>query len=296
MSDYVPLSERGRPEAERAGPFEGVPEWLRSSIAVWVKKQLWTGSEWNDSLVLEVERNVRISPPLGMKQGGSGWELERRMLNGRTDDMTLDVLDFLVRRDHLKEREFYDRIPVKSKPIQRDTLNSILREGGSVWGVGTTASGDAGLVRRVDASFQDAADQAMVGDAQHHRYLRKAWGATYGRNPQPDTAYRDAVRAVEAAAIPIVRPSRSPPTLGLVITELHDRPERFATRLNPSPPLEPIETVRQMLSLLWKSQRDRHGVDDDVPLTVSQQEAEDALALAVTLVRWFDTGAVYRRD
>ena len=136
----------------------------------------------------------------------------------------------------------------------------------------------------------------MVGDAQHHRYLRKAWGATYGRNPQPDTAYRDAVRAVEAAAIPIVRPSRSPPTLGLVITELHDRPERFATRLNPSPPLEPIETVRQMLSLLWKSQRDRHGVDDDVPLTVSQQEAEDALALAVTLVRWFDTGAVYRRD
>ena len=136
----------------------------------------------------------------------------------------------------------------------------------------------------------------MAGDAQHHRYLRKAWGAAYGRNPQPDTAYRDAVRAVEAAAIPVVRPSRSPPTLGLVIAEIRDHPKHFATRLNPSPPLEPIEAVRQMLSLLWKSQWDRHGVDDDVPLTVSQQEAEDALALAVTLVRWFDTGAVYQRD
>ena len=296
MSDYVPLSVREGWEPERAGPFEGVPPWLRSSIAVWVKQQLWTGMDWKNSLVRELERSIRMSPPLDVSLGNPGWDLERRVLTEGNDDMTLDIIDFLVRKEYLVEQEFYSRIPVKSKASQRDVLKSILQQGGSVWSVGATDSGEMGLVRRVDASFQDAADQAMAGDAQHHRYLRKAWGAAYGRNPQPDTAYRDAVRAVEAAAIPVVRPSRSPPTLGLVIAELRDRPKQFATRLNPSPPLEPTAAVGQMLSLLWKSQWDRHGVDDYVPLTVSQEEAEDALALAVALVRWFDTGAVYRRD
>lgn len=75
MSDYIRLSARGRPEAERAGPFEGVPEWLRSSIAAWVKKQLCTSSGWSDSLVLEVERNVRMSPPLNADLGSRGWIL-----------------------------------------------------------------------------------------------------------------------------------------------------------------------------------------------------------------------------
>lgn len=194
--------------------------------------------------------------------------------------MILNLIDYLLRQ---------------SSEEHRNEMDAILKDGESAWRIGPI-NGVVGLVPRVEPSFRTAADQAMTGDAQHHRYLRRAWGAAYKRNPQPDTAYRDAVRAVEAAAIPVVRPSRSPPTLGLVIAEFRDHPKQFATRLNPSPPSEPIETVRQMLSLLWKSQRDRHGVDDDVPLTISQQEAEDALALAVTLVRWFDTGAVYRLD
>ena len=86
-----------------------------------------------------------------------------------------------------------------------------------------------------------------------------------------------------------------------MISRLRDQSGQFATRLNPKPPppaksLDSVAVVCQMMELLWKSEWDRHGVDDDIPLSVSQQEAEDALALAVTLVRWFDTGAVYRRD
>ena len=293
MSDYIPLSVREGWEPEKAGPFEGVPPWLRSSIVAWVRERLQTELEWSDRRVQRVERALRFDPPLAKKavyMGNvlianrrlhEGEDLIGRISDQRNEVLTLNVLDFLLKKSNSRER---------------DELNLILREGGSVWSVGTIVSEEMGLVRRVEPSFQGAADQAMAGDAQHHRYLRRAWGAAYGRNPQPDTAYRDAVRAVEAAAIPVVRPSRSPLTLGLVIAEIRDHPKQFATRLNPSPPLEPIEAVRQMLSLLWKSQWDRHGVDDDVPLTVSQQEAEDALALAVTLVRWFDTGAVSRRD
>ena len=101
----------------------------------------------------------------------------------------------------------------------------------------------------------------------------------------------------EAVSIPIVTPSQARATLGSVIAELREHPEKFATRLTPSGD-EPdgVTVVREMMQLLWKSQWDRHGVDDtSVPLTVSQEEAEDALSLAVTLVRWFDTGAIYRK-
>ena len=287
MSDYIPLSEREKPEAERADPSEGVPLWLRPSIADWVEDQMKSDSGWDYAAVRKAERSVQIVPPLVKKptrvwfvNSHEGDDLLERIRGQGNDKMILNLIDYLLR---------------ESSEEHRNEMDEILKDGKSAWGIGPI-NGMVGLVRRMEPSFRTTANQAMAGDAQHHRYLQKAWGAAYGRNPQPDTAYSDAVRAVEAAAIPVVRPSRSPPTLGLVIAEIRDHPKQFATRLNPSPPLEPIEAVRQMLSLLWKSQWDRHGVDDDVPLTVSQQEAEDALALAVTLVRWFDTGAVSRRD
>lgn len=297
MSDYIPLSERGKPEAERAGPVEGVPEWLRSSLVGWVRRQLWTDNGWDTDRLQEVERNVRIVPQLVKKNAMLGRlpisnkfmheadDLISRITEEGNDDLVLEVLNFLVGKASTNEYK---------------KLDAYLWEGGSIWSVGAVDPDRFGLVRRVDTSFQDAADQAMTGDDQHHRYLQKAWSAAYGRNPQPGTAYRDAVRAVEAASIPVICPSQSL-TLGQMIPRLKDQSEQFATRLRPDPPppaksLDSVAVVCQMMELLWKSEWDRHGVDDNIPLSVSQEEAEDALALAVTLVRWFDTGAVYRLD
>jgi hypothetical protein len=46
-----------------------------------------------------------------------------------------------------------------------------------------------------------------------------------------------------------------------------------------------------MCKLIWKSQFDRHGTDDEsVPLNASPQEADAALHLAITLVRYFAGG------
>ena len=48
-----------------------------------------------------------------------------------------------------------------------------------------------------------------------------------------------------------------------------------------------------MMQLLWKSQLDRHGTDDDqVPITVSQEESEAALHLAANLVHIFTSGTI----
>lgn len=46
-----------------------------------------------------------------------------------------------------------------------------------------------------------------------------------------------------------------------------------------------------MLRLLWKSEFDRHGTDDEtVPLNVSIEEAQDAVALAMILVHLAQQG------
>lgn len=113
-----------------------------------------------------------------------------------------------------------------------------------------------------------------------------AWHDVYGREPTAGDAYREAVRAVEAAVKPIVTPSDPLATLGKMIKAIRDKPTKWAWELG-----EPTE-VANMMGRLWTSQLDRHGTDDEShPLTVSLQQAEAAVHLAVTLVHWCQSGA-----
>ena len=99
-------------------------------------------------------------------------------------------------------------------------------------------------------------------------YLRSAWHHVYGRNPNPSTAYRDAVRAVEAAARPVVTPTDDLATLGKMIYDLGVKPEKWGTVIGD------VSTVRKMMETIWKSQLDRHGTDDTAkPLNVLQRRS-----------------------
>ena len=56
-------------------------------------------------------------------------------------------------------------------------------------------------------------------------------------------------------------------------------------------PEENVDRLGGMLQMLWKSQLDRHGTaDEDAPLNVSLEEAQDAAALATTLVHLAQQG------
>ena len=60
-----------------------------------------------------------------------------------------------------------------------------------------------------------------------------------------------------------------------------------------SPLNEPgVEAAINMMEALWKGNK-RHGVPER-PVIVSQEEAETAVQLAVTLVRWFTSGGIVR--
>ena len=168
-------------------------------------------------------------------------------------------------------------------------LEEILARSGSAWTVGTDHEQRWCLTRRVDETVLEAATEEMKQPSNAAEYLRSSWHHVYGRNPNPSTAYHDAVRAVEAAARPVVTPKDDQATLGKMIPAFRDKPEKWGIVIGD------VDTVRKMMETIWKSQFDRHGTDDTTkPLNVSQAEAEAAVQMGVTLVQLFRTGAIRR--
>ena len=117
--------------------------------------------------------------------------------------------------------------------------------------------------------------------------MAEAWG----RSPDASGAYREAVRAVEAAYAPIVSPKNGLATLGSIIADIKNKPSKFEVRLQEDTPGANVDRLIGVLQMLWKSQLDRHGTADEaVPLNVSIDEARDAVALATTLVHLAQQG------
>jgi len=148
------------------------------------------------------------------------------------------------------------------------------------------------LVRRV-ADETAAVVAALSAQGRAGDHLGLAWRAAFRRHPDPSTSYRESIRAVEVAAIPVVSPNNTKATLGTVIADIRNDPTKWVVDLHGSSATEQVEAVRGMLELLWKGQSDRHGTPDpNAPLSVSQEQAEAAIHLAIALVRWFGGGVV----
>lgn len=123
--------------------------------------------------------------------------------------------------------------------------------------------------------------------ARAQRHLQTAFDCLGPSRVDASTAYKEAARAVEAAAKPILTPKDRLATLGKMITAVRDAPQKWTTTVGD------ISDVQRMMELLWTSQLDRHGTDDDdTPMHVSPEQADVALHLALVLTRLFAAGHV----
>ena len=177
-------------------------------------------------------------------------------------------------------------------PIAVVELDDILELGGSAWRV---RDDGCGLEQRVLEEVRQAVMGAIAGahasapDAATH--LGNAWRAAYGINPDPRSAYREAVMAVESAAKPMVEPNNTKSTLGTVNGALRADPAKWlpaitgalAVPLNATPVLGMMET-------LWNGHTDRHGATPTTPVTLPAAQA--AVHLAATLVQWWTAGGI----
>jgi hypothetical protein len=170
-------------------------------------------------------------------------------------------------------------------------LDRILVEGGSTWK--TTFKPYWGLVRRISETTQAFADLASSPGTDAARKIASAWNACYRHNPDYDRAYRDAVLAVEAVALPVVAPRNKRGTLGNVVSHIADTSAKWTVGGTDTEQQTSGQTLLSMLRTVWHNQQ-RHAQSDGTILDVTRDEAETAVTLAVTLVHWFSSGLVKR--
>jgi hypothetical protein len=167
----------------------------------------------------------------------------------------------------------------------KDELSTILQKAGSIW---TLAPDREGLSRRVLPEAQAAAAQVVEGGTREGVLIGQAWRHIYGREPNPTAGFDKSVRAVEAVACPAIIPNDRDATLGRAIGTLKNRPPgKFGSVFRNARNMDPLDGVVGLMELLWTNNYARHASDPDVPVDVSQPEAEAALHAAVTLVQWF---------
>lgn len=275
-----PLSVRNDPEASRRyeALADGIPPWMLSSAKAWVKSFFHDESGWaraqpirglEQHLRTQFEWNGSNDPA---RANSAGHHVLSLVEGGRG----LDILDYCAGLCEYNKQRL-------------SLLEGLLDSSGSAWTTGLDDDGQPCLERRVDPTVEDAARSEIKREGNSSAYLRNAWHHAYGRDPDPSTSYRDAIRAVEAAARPVVSPNDGLATLGKMIAALRDRPEKWVVEIGT------VETIRYMMATVWQNQHDRHGTDDESkPVNVSRAEAEAAVQLAVPLVHFFRTGVIQR--
>jgi hypothetical protein len=145
------------------------------------------------------------------------------------------------------------------------------------------------LQRRTAPEAIDALKAVSQSAPDAACHLGSAWRHAFGRNPDPGRAYSEAIKAVEAAAIPVVSPNNPKATLGTVIGQLRSTPQKWQVVLARDVTLPggnqkaPIEVLTNLAALLWVNQTDRHAPVQPI----QQAQAEMAVHLALTLVQIF---------
>lgn len=136
------------------------------------------------------------------------------------------------------------------------------------------------LRRRVSPATSEAVRRSTSTAGSASEHLDQAWQHAYGRDPDPSRAYAEAVRAVEAASIPVVTPNDPQAILGRVIGTLRSNPGKW--RLSVSRParltggtMDSVEVLIANMDLLWHNQTDRHAQADPQPtVPITQGQAE----------------------
>lgn len=281
---WLPLGVDGDEAVQFSAPWTDIPEWFQESLWQWLTPILvwegngYTGPRFRVEILRRAELALHLKLPVFSDHyTDSGVSAVRSRYTELGSKPLLAFIDFVL------------SILESDAPFIEE-LEGLLLRSGSGWATGLRAR-RPGLVQRLPAGVVAAASEVVrLGDAG--KRLADAWDATFGMNPDPSNGYRLAVVAVEHASIRVVPTGKAEPTLGDVIRTLErgtwKLPHLREHDLAPS-----HDVLVSMLRMLWRGHHDRHGGPSAVGVpAVTQDEAESAVMLAVTLVGWFATGKV----
>jgi hypothetical protein len=259
----------------------------------WLHHRAFEPQDGGDFL-MEAERNLRLS--LDWRHGRDSAAESFWKAIDSDDAVLVKVLDFA-----LKNLRFgYSGGAAHQASAE---LRRALTEAGSVWAVAGDTQNGYRLQRRVTEVGEAIAQRVRSGAGNAAAELRAAYAKAYGRDPDATAAYAHAVKAVEAAAIPVISPHHSSATLGTLIGDLRSNRQRFSMVMarnarklgDEQVQLEPVDVLVAEMDLLWHNHTDRHARGDGEPATpVTQPQAEWAVTTAAGLVQTFLSGWISR--
>lgn len=298
---WRPISERDSDSSPRFDALhQGVPAWLDGGLLRWILDVAAGGAQ---PMIYRLESRLRepLATPrdrqYGTQHTAPGILLQRKWQSGQ-DWEKLDLLDAVLA--DVGERAkgaaaSMDNSRLAPLAAFAKSLETSLADGGSAWRVEADFTSPWMLVRRVGDAMTNLIQEVTQPDLDAARKIKSAWTACYGLHPDYDTAYRQAVLAVEALVIPVAVPKATGPTLGTAVAHIRDTVGKWSVGGLRAEQISSGATLLSMLKTLWHNQ-ERHAHPDGSIRDVSQAEAEAVVSMAVTLVHWFTSGLVKKDD
>jgi hypothetical protein len=271
------------PEPRPLTPEEELPDWVVSSVLAFLEPFFHRYGPAADSRDFVREAETTFHVPLPWQNGPEGAANVLYQAIQADRALMARVLDFALGEIMLgyEGMNMDGAIADLSRALGKGSNYEVVQPNPERWAWR--------LQRRTTIAASAAVSvQTATGD-DPGKHLDEAWKAAFGRDPRPSVAYSEAVKAVEAAAIPLISPKHSAATLGTVLGELRSNPKKYAAVfetdavLDRDTMLSPVETITVMADLLWRNQGERHA--PIVPTT--QPQAELAVHIALTLVQAF---------
>ena len=277
--DWTPM---GADPERLAALHEGIPKWLSMPFWEWVNCAAQTASEDGSGLDLlqDYDTRMRLVNPLAPQM--QSYELADVIESQGDLDLTFSFVDYLIAE-----------LSWMGADHEVADLEEVLRQSGSTWRVGIR-NGHPGLERRVAIGVQEAAEAAMATPGHAGTLLSEAWHAAFGASPLPEVAFSKAVKAVEAASIPVVLPADTNATLGKVISKMKADADWTLPLAREHADYPTAMVVIGMMQALWSGQDDRHAGQPNYKPS-AQEAGEAAVLLAVPLVHWFTDGTIAHR-
>jgi len=252
-------------------------------IGSWVEQFFFVGDargvrEYNTILIANMQMDLHLEINWTTM---SKHAMESVLALRTSPDIFLNVVDWCLAND--------------TTGVFGGRLQQILDRSASAYTVTREASGRSALSDRIDPTVTTMVRNAAPPSSRAAAHLQLAWSHIYGLKKDASSGYRESIRAVEAAAKPIISPTNASTTLGTIIADIESKPSKWRFPLTPESGVSGMESTAALMRLIWKSQLDRHGTDDEgKPITVSLEEAEAALHISALLVHLLTSGRIVK--
>ena len=177
-------------------------------------------------------------------------------------------------------------------------LNVLLKDGRSAWQI---AWPGGGLTLRTPREIEELFASVRDANSVAARHLEDAWQHAWSSEPNGDSAFQSAIRALEASFRLVVIPDNDGANLGDVARALSDKPEKWTARLanhrgdaGENADENGVSGLANILNMLWRC-RLAHGESEQYRVN-DIEDARDAVSLAAALIAMQHRGFLTRRD